>query len=230
MNLYLVAVLVFLFFSHSYAHKFIDGRLIEIIRIGLMVLMTYINCSTLREAIEFNGSFAYKYISQYANSEHLEERKALRAKIMPYLYFVWYHKFQLMFRVIIPVLLFLIVLDWKYMHTDSNPLATNPVISHTHCGIQTNHLHILENLYQCSSATPTTHIHEASTPFLNGMLISGNHEDNLQATQEKVAQYGLLNVQFMTELFEQILWYANVTVYTMTIVYILFLRKTVFDI
>lgn len=62
------------------------------------------------------------------------------------------------------------------------------------------------------------------------MLISGNHQDDLQATQEKVAQYGLLNVQFMAELFEQILWYANVTVYAMTIVYILFLRKTVYDI
>lgn len=34
----------------------------------------------------------------------------------------------------------------------------------------------------------------------------------------------------MQEFIEQILWYLNVTVYAMTIVYILFLRKTVYDI
>lgn len=111
-------MLLFLFFSHEYAKKFINPILIDVIRIGIMILITFINCYTLRDAIEFNGSFAYKFISQYASTNDLEERKSLRRRIMPYLYFVWYHKFQFMFRIIIPLMLFLMALDWKYMHVD----------------------------------------------------------------------------------------------------------------
>jgi hypothetical protein len=41
---------------------------------------------------------------------------------MPYLYLVWYHKFQFMFRIIIPLILFVMVIDWKYLHAGEAPI------------------------------------------------------------------------------------------------------------
>jgi hypothetical protein len=89
-----------------------------------MAAIVYINCYTLSDAIEFNGSFAYKHISEYAATNDPEERKRLRQKTLPYLYYVWYHKFQFMFRVLVPVMLFAMLVDWKYMHEDNSGLRT----------------------------------------------------------------------------------------------------------
>jgi hypothetical protein len=61
------------------------------------------------------------------------------------------------------------------------------------------------------------------------MLIAGQKMPlDLSIIQERLAMFGLLNPHFMIEFTEQLLWYANVTVYAMTIVYILFLRKTIY--
>lgn len=177
LNIYFVLILVFLFFSHNYCHRIAPSPIIDFIRIVLMLAIVAINCYTLRDAIEFNGSFAYKFISQYASTDDLEERKRLRQKIIPYLHFLWYIKFQFMFRVLIPVLLFAMLMDWKYMHTDSSPLQSQPVISHTHCGIQTNQLQILQSLYKCDALTSSNQIHKVSEPFINGMLVAGKRID-----------------------------------------------------
>lgn len=83
-----------------------------------MLAIVAINCYTLADAIEFNGSFAYKHISDFAATTDPEERNRLRQKTIPYLYLVWYHKFQFMFRALVPVLVFAMLLDWRYMHQD----------------------------------------------------------------------------------------------------------------
>lgn len=135
-----------------------------------------------------------------------------------------------MFRVLVPVLLFAMALDWKYMHADYSGLRTQPIISHTHCGIQSNQLHLLQHLYKCDSLAATSHVQELSQPTINGMLVAGQRVQDSGDTQEKIVKYGLLNSYFMTQFLEHLLWYTNVTVYAMTLVYILFLRKTVYDI
>lgn len=51
LNIYIVASLIFLFFSHRYSHQFLDSSLIDVLRILLMTLMVYINLVTLKDAI-----------------------------------------------------------------------------------------------------------------------------------------------------------------------------------
>lgn len=65
----------------------------------------------------------------------------LRQKIVPYLYLIWYHKFQFMFRVLLPLLLFILLIDLRYVHPTSAPVT--PVISETHCAVHTDQLAIL---------------------------------------------------------------------------------------
>lgn len=72
LNIYLVACLVFLFFSHSYAQQFLASTAIDFIRVILVIVTTSINLITLKDAIEFNGSFAYKFIGQFFNSENAQ--------------------------------------------------------------------------------------------------------------------------------------------------------------
>lgn len=73
-----------------------------------------------------------------------------------------------------------------------------PTISLTHCGIHTNKLSALENLYRCDFHTPTTMIHKVSESFANGILIAGKKDEDLSVTQERLSKYGLLNPHFMT--------------------------------
>lgn len=46
--------------------------------------------------------------------------------------------------------------------------------------------------------------------------------------QQKVLRYGLIKKEFMIEFAEMLLWYSNITLYAMTVVYVLFLRKAVY--
>lgn len=108
-----------------------------------MSVVIFVNCFTLKDAIEFNGSFAYRYIEEWVEEEDAEKRGYLRKRILQFLYYVWYHKFQLLFRVIVPLILFMVLMDWKYLHANDRPLEGPPVIAQSHCGVQTSHLNIL---------------------------------------------------------------------------------------
>ena len=41
--------------------------------------------------------------------------------------------------------------------------------------------------------------------------------------------YSVMTRGIMVELFEQLFWYSSVSIYVMTVLYILFLRKTVYE-
>lgn len=49
-------------------------------------------------------------------------------KIIPYIRQIWYHKFQYMFRIIFPLFLFIMLVDWKYLHED-NYLLSNATLT-----------------------------------------------------------------------------------------------------
>jgi hypothetical protein len=80
----------------------------------------------------------------------------LRKKIAPYIYYIWYHLFQLIIRLVIPVLIFLIVFNWRYIASEKEmiPLEAarsfNPDIE---CSMGSSQLEQLSNLYRCGMAS-----------------------------------------------------------------------------
>jgi hypothetical protein len=46
--------------------------------------------------------------------------------------------------------------------------------------------------------------------------------------QDKFLKYGILNKDFFSEISEMLLWYQGITMYVATVIYMLFLRKTVY--
>lgn len=56
-----------------------------------------------------------------------------------------------MFRIFVPVLLFVVLIDSTYMPNAGNALSMPPIIGYTSCGIQTDKLALLNNLYSCPS-------------------------------------------------------------------------------
>ena len=56
-------MVLFLALSHRYFHQFISPLLADILRSLLISIIIFINAYTLKDAIEFNGSFAYKYLN-----------------------------------------------------------------------------------------------------------------------------------------------------------------------
>ena len=70
---------------------------------------------TAKEAVEFNGSFAYKFVMEYFKEKNKESKLALRKKIIPYIYHIWYHFHQFMLRVMIPLVLIMLIFHWKYL-------------------------------------------------------------------------------------------------------------------
>lgn len=45
-----------------------------------------------------------------------------------------------------------------------------------------------------------------------------------------MTKYGLIYAEFIQEILSNLIWYYSVSLFGMTVVYILFLRKTVYDI
>jgi len=54
----------------------------------------------------------------YFKEKSIEGRIILRKKIVPYIYHIWYHFHQFMIRVIIPLLIILLIVHWKYLALD----------------------------------------------------------------------------------------------------------------
>lgn len=55
-------MLVVIFFSHRFALNFGSEAFIDVIRTFALAVCTHLICSTMSTAIEFNGSFAYRYV------------------------------------------------------------------------------------------------------------------------------------------------------------------------
>lgn len=227
LNVYLVSALAFLFFSHRYCHEFMESWMADALRVALMTLIVYINASTLKDAIEFDGSFAYKYLSEYLHSDDVEQRKKLKQKIVMKVYLIWYHKFHYMLRVIIPLILFLIIIDARYIQATVSP--STPIITETHCGIDSDEIGILENLYKCETGVSSSQLHQLSRPFVNGVMVGASLVDSSEATKDRISRYGLVSKGMVGECVELLLWYSGVSLFAMTVIYILFLRKTVYE-
>lgn len=115
LNLYLGFMLILIVFSHRYALNFLDDPVVDILRGACMGVCCYVICSTMSSAIEFNGSFAYKYVFDFFNEEDSEKKIEIKKKIVPYIYYIWYHYFQFIIRLVLPLFLFLLLLTWKYL-------------------------------------------------------------------------------------------------------------------
>lgn len=72
---------------------------------------------------------------------------------MPYIYYIWYHYFQFAARIIVPLLIFLLVISWKYLFYEldivTTPVETRAFNADIECRLDTDQLHVLEQLYKC---------------------------------------------------------------------------------
>jgi hypothetical protein len=94
--------------------------MVNLLRLLFLFISTWIILWTAKDAMEFNGSFAYKSVVEYFNEKTKEGRLMLRKKIIPYIYHIWYHFHQFMFRIMIPLLLVMLIVHWKYLAGEEN--------------------------------------------------------------------------------------------------------------
>jgi len=92
----------------------------------------------------------------------MEKRAQLRKQIVPYIYYIWYHFFQFIIRLIVPLLLFLLIIHWKYLVLDqtiiSGSIADRGLNIEIECPLNTDHLAILESLYRCPANRTTPNL------------------------------------------------------------------------
>lgn len=62
MNTYLALMLLIIFLSHRYIQNYLEEGLVDALRGISLGVCCYIIAETMSKAIEFNGSFAYKYV------------------------------------------------------------------------------------------------------------------------------------------------------------------------
>ena len=60
--------------SHRYFLLYLSDPIIDVIKACLILVCCYCVCSTMGAALEFNGSYAYKYVIDYFNEENQEKR------------------------------------------------------------------------------------------------------------------------------------------------------------
>jgi hypothetical protein len=92
---------------------------IDAARVAVLTAAMSIILWTMKDAIEFNGSFAYRYVTEYFESNDQQRKQELRRMITSYITQIWYHFYQFMTRFILPILLFMLVLNWKYLASES---------------------------------------------------------------------------------------------------------------
>jgi hypothetical protein len=231
LNFYLAFMLAVIALSHRYFLTFLSETHIDLLRGVCLGVCIYCICSTMASAIEFNGSFGYKYVMDYFEEENAEKRAELRKKIVSYIYYIWYHYFQFVVRLLVPLLAFLLVVNWKYLVFEesivSQPLTERPLNADIECPINTDQLLILENLYRCP-VNAVVHSNEHRF-FLSGSIETIPANLPAPRLQENMQKYAILDQDIMVEISEQFFWYSGLTIYLMTVSYILFLRKTVYD-
>lgn len=132
------------------------------------------------------------------------------------------------------ILLFVMVINCKYLnpHVCVQNQQHN-TIDHLHydldisCVIHTDQLTILENVYKCNYIPSSGNLQEKV--FMNGAIETRVEEPGV-GVEERIKKYGFLNNAIIVEILELLLWYSMVTLHALTVVYILFLRKTVYEI
>lgn len=62
LNVYLISMLAVQFFSHRFVYTVLDESIVFLLRTVFMAVCVFMICATMSNAIEFNGSFAYKYV------------------------------------------------------------------------------------------------------------------------------------------------------------------------
>ncbi len=92
-------------------------------------------------------------------------------------------------------------------------------------------LGLIENLYKCPIKSYREM--EVEQNLVWGSMVSGviKGQNTMQpplVLQERVVEWGLLKKSMMVEVSELLLWYSSITVYGMTVLYVLFLRKTIY--
>ena len=197
--------------SHKYFLGMMSEWSVDLARAGCMGVCCYCVCSTMSSAIEFNGSFAYKYVMAFFEEEEAEKRGEIKKKIVLYIYYIWYHYFQFIIRLLLPLFLFLLVVTWKYLFFE-HPLVTQNLQQRVlnpdfECPLNTNHLDILENAYRCpvspaSLASPGSlgsSISDVSSTsstsswfFLGGVLESIPVDLGSESIQSNMQKYPLL--------------------------------------
>jgi hypothetical protein len=83
-------------------------------------------------------------------------------------------------------------------------------------------------LYKCPINASTSKLEEKF--FLSGIIESIPKNLLSNVVQSNIQKYGLVTKEIMIEFWEQLFWYSSLSIYLMTVFYILFLRKTVYDI
>ena len=227
LNSYLFAMLVLLFASHGIAGGYLADVMIDALRAFLLLVCIWVICASAASAIEFNGSFAYRHIVDYFKAESQDEKEVIGKRIKSYVTYIWYYYFQHMLRALIPLLLFLLIIHSKYLHP-SNPLPTeaseivNPALA---CPFNTNQLEALEGLYSCQSEVTTT----SQEWLIGGVLSTQTAQANSDQPLKNIEEWGLLTPKVLTLFYEQLFWYFSISLYLMTVGYILLLRKTVYE-
>ena len=74
LNVYLISMLAVQFFSHRFVHTILDESIVFLLRTIFMGVCVFMICITMSNAIEFNGSFAYKYVLEFFQTEDAEKR------------------------------------------------------------------------------------------------------------------------------------------------------------
>jgi hypothetical protein len=92
------------------------------------------------------------------------------------------------------------------------------------CGLIKDPVLTLRQLYRCP-ANPALQFEKAG---LNGWELA-SVDSSVLGIAARVSAYGLFNSRFEAALAEELLWYYLLSRFILTIVYILFLRKTVLD-
>lgn len=161
--------------------------------------------------------------------------------IVPYITQIWYHFYQFMTRFILPVLFFMLVLNWKYLAVDSD-LETKATLKgsetifrpEVECDFTSDQFTSFKNLYRCLMKTVGIENEQEKSLVVYNTVSSSikGLPDTISPSllQKTILKYGFLKRSFMVELSELLLWYGNLTIYALTVVYIVFLRKTVYEI
>lgn len=207
--------------------------------ICITLLLSYISLVTFREQVELTMHGAYVHIKSYLGQEErtVESFEATNRRVSSYILLFWYHSYQLLFKLAVPVLLIMLAFQGApsspsyesvKRHYEISPAPGIPSVAvnlDVSCGIIKDPLLAIKHLYHCSRTLPFEEIRTT----INGWDTSSN-SDSLETALRKVTEYGLVPAEFSREFWGQVLWYYLLSKYLLKIFYIIFLRKTVLEI
>lgn len=193
LNTYLTTMLLLIVMSHRYFLQFLPQAAVDGLRSLLMGICCYSVCSTMSSAIEFNGTLAYNYVMEYFKEESKDRRTELKQKIVSQIYYIWYHYFQFILRVLIPLLILMLVLVSHHLFTENSTYSQQSRVPSAdfECPLHTNQLDILENLYTCQISESLSSRNE-QVFMTNGMIERTPQDLGQERTQQNMIKHSLL--------------------------------------